>query len=145
MLLCRGGTQLLGLHLETQAIYVDEAGVCVSFDFTHTHRQALTSPPLLPSALPPLSSNIPNYPFLHPPTLSHPLSSSPALQVLNLALIFQSLKPSPSPTFFTHCLSLLYLSLSPSLALFTPLRRSHPLGLCTAARLMRGRISLPVL
>lgn len=96
-------------------------------------------------------------PLLHPPTLSHPLPSSPALQALYLALISLSLKPSPcSPASFTPtatpsslsfsslsiCLSL---SLSPSFHSPPPLHRSYPLGLCTAARLMRGRISLPVL
>lgn len=138
-----GETQLLGLHLETQALYVDETGVSVSFilthTYTHTHRLALVSlPPFLAllaslshQHFPPLSSNIPNNRLLHPPTLSHPLPSSSALQALNLALISLSLKPSPSsPASFTPSslslslyLSLLSicLSLSPSLPLFIPL------------------------
>lgn len=100
-----GETQLLGLHLETQALYVDETGVSVLF--THTSPGLrIPSPPLSLLAslshqhFPPLSSNIPNNPLLHP--FSHPLPSSQALQALNLALISLSLKPSPSsPASFT--------------------------------------------
>lgn len=94
----------------------------------HTHRPAPISlqPPLAPLAslshqhFPPLSSNILNNPLLHPPTLSYPLPSSPALQALNLALISLSLKPSPSlpSSFNPHPLSLssVYLSVSLSLS-----------------------------
>lgn len=83
-----GETQLLGFHLETQALYNDEN---VSVLFTHTHISPILPPP--PSLhesfshqhFPPLSSNIHNNRLLHPPTLSHPLPSSPALQAPNLA------------------------------------------------------------
>lgn len=89
----------------------------------HTHRPALASLPSLHSLhcishqhFPPLSSNIPNNPLLHPPTLSHPLPSSLALQALNLALISLSLKPSPSSLSLSLPLSLLGLSVCLSLA-----------------------------
>lgn len=99
MLLCTGETQLLGLHLQTRALYVDETGVSVLFTRTSPgprvslHHHHLHKPLTLPSHqhFPPLSSNILNNPLLHPPTLSHPLPSSLAPQALNLALI------SPSP------------------------------------------------
>lgn len=57
----------------------------------HTHSLI----PILPSALPPAVFKHNNH-LLHPPTLSHPLPSSPALQALNLARISLFLKPSPS-------------------------------------------------
>lgn len=158
-----GETQLFGLHLETRALYVDETGVYVLFTRTSPGPRIPPTPLLHPLLRSPISTSprclqtsLTN-PLLHPPTLSHPLPSSPALQALYLALISLSLKPSPcSPASFTPtatpsslsfsslsiCLSL---SLSPSFHSPPPLHRSYPLGLCTAARLMRGRISLPVL
>lgn len=85
------------------------------------------------------------------PRLTHsrpPTPTPPALQALNPALISLSLKPSPSSN---ASLQPRFSLLSPSVSLplpslpFPPLHRSRPLGLCATARLMRGRLSLPVL
>lgn len=123
-----GETQLLGLHLETQGLYVDENAVSVSF-----HQLIPTNPPNSPPTrtllaslshqhFPPLSSNIHNNHLLHPPTRSHPLPFSPALQAVNLALVSPFLKPSPSSAAPPPPPSV-YQSVSLSL---TPSLHSHP-------------------
>lgn len=109
-----GETQLLGFHLETQALH-DEETVAVLF----TRRYLVPCPP--PSILaslshqrhfPPLSSNIHNNRLFHPPTLAHPLPSSWAPQAPNLAHISlfpyalpPLLQPSPPPSNPILCLS----------------------------------------
>lgn len=124
MPLCWGKLSCQGLHPETQALYVDETSVSVSF--THTSPGPHLLPPPLLALLASLShqhfplpfSNIPNNRLHHPPTLSHPLPSSPAPQALNLALVSLSLKPLPFSTSLLHPLfplSLVCLSLPHSL------------------------------
>lgn len=157
---CAEGTSAVGASsIDPGLICWWDQCICLLYTHTHTHtdRLALTAlPPFLAlhrasfphQHFPLLFSNIYNNHPNHPPTLSHPLPPSPAPQALNLALISLCLKStlppihqssSPFPL-VSICLSLI---LPHSLLSFpSSPRRSYPLGLCTAARLMSGRISL---